>query len=269
MSRRPKPHTPGEPPALWSLPHSEAVWNVHAAQREKSAVHVIGWHWPTYAELLTQHVDELSIEERHRANRCVLPTNRKRFITCRVVLRLILAEWMGIEPHSVTFAYQRQGKPYLQPETHPRAVHFSLAHAGDWGILALRERGEIGVDVERHEQRTALQPDTVALVRGWFASEEFEQWLSLPISWQTTAFYRLWTGKEACLKMLGWGLNRGMKQPVLCADPRRPWRVLDSQGTSIRADAWQLHPLPVAADYTAAVAWLGTNQPVRLWIWHG
>ena len=49
---------------------------------------------------------------------------------------------------TLTFARNRQGKPYLTPWANGPDLQFSLSHSGDYCMLALRLDHTIGIDVE-------------------------------------------------------------------------------------------------------------------------
>lgn len=84
------------------------------------------------------------------------------------------------------------GKPFL-----PGGPCFSISHSGDHVLVALDDR-EIGVDIE---QILPWQPEMAQMV---FTAAE-RAWLARQPG--NAAFYRLWTGKEAIMKVLGLGFQ--------------------------------------------------------------
>ncbi len=91
-------------------------------------------------------------------------------------------------------AYSENGKPFL---AHHPEIRFSLSHSGTTAVCAVSGT-EIGADVEI---RRRFDP---GVARRCFTADELayiEQSAD-----RDTAFTRMWTRKESCLKMLGTGL---------------------------------------------------------------
>lgn len=142
----------------------------------------------------------LGIEERDRADRFVRDIHRRRFIACHVALRRILGGITGEDPARIPIGKDEWGKPCL---TESNDIHFNLAHSGDRALLAVAAR-PVGVDIElggRIMDRLAVaerfftprEADLVACAGEGDAAER--------------AFLRVWTAKEAILKLLGLGLR--------------------------------------------------------------
>lgn len=92
------------------------------------------------------------------------------------------------------FAYKEHGKPYLKE--HPD-IHFSISHCKE-AVGCFVSNRPCGLDIERI--RTA-KPD---LVRHTMSPEEAEGIFSNPFP--DVAFTRIWTQKEAVLKLKGTGI---------------------------------------------------------------
>lgn len=93
------------------------------------------------------------------------------------------------------FTYNQYGKPLLSDS----GVQFSISHSGDCVAVGMSEDGEIGVDAETLGpmpgivMRKVFTPNEIAWVNG---SDEPD-----------TAFFKLWTLKEAYIKALGVGMS--------------------------------------------------------------
>jgi phosphopantetheine--protein transferase-like protein len=87
----------------------------------------------------------------------------------------------------------------LNSESH---LEFSITYSGDLVLFAFTAAGRIGVDVERIVPLKAMDE-----LENWFMSDD-EKKLSADLSpyERIETFYKLWTVKEAYLKMLGRGL---------------------------------------------------------------
>lgn len=100
--------------------------------------------------------------------------------------------------------YGPHGKPYL--ERYPE-MFFSLSHSGTYALCAAADR-EIGADIQRWQE--ACRTDRVAeryflrAERNWYRTGCSEQE-------QKERFCRLWTAREAYMKLTGEGLSRDMK----------------------------------------------------------
>ncbi|MBP5393562.1 MAG: 4'-phosphopantetheinyl transferase superfamily protein [Bacteroidaceae bacterium] len=92
------------------------------------------------------------------------------------------------------FAFNEHGKPYL-PEYHQ--VHFSISHCKE-AVGCFVGNRPCGLDIERI--RTAKED----LVRHTMSAQESEEIFSSPFP--DIAFTRLWTQKEAVLKLKGTGI---------------------------------------------------------------
>lgn len=92
------------------------------------------------------------------------------------------------------FGYSPEGKPFLQSHPH---IHFSLSHCRH-AVGCLIDSRPCGLDIER------IRPLNISLVRHTMNEEECTRILSDPHP--EIAFIRLWTQKEAVLKLQGTGI---------------------------------------------------------------
>jgi 4'-phosphopantetheinyl transferase len=173
----------------------------------------------------------LDADERARAARFRFERDRRRFVARRAFLRRILAEHTGLEPGGVRYRRSAHGKPELLDVD---GVAFSTSHADDVAIVAVVARGDVGVDIER----VRPMPDALEIARRFFTARESAHLLATPASMRSAAFLRLWTRKEACVKLVGRGLSM----------PLGDFEVLDRPGGDV-------------------VGLRGTTEmvPVRLW----
>lgn len=123
----------------------------------------------------------------------------KRFIAARGLVREILSRRLGIAPARLRLGRTATGKPYLI-ET-PALLQFNVAHAGGWLVVAMTERGAVGVDVER--LRAVVDCSVVA--RHVSSAGEVQALEALPPGARQRAFFTCWARKEACLKAIGTG----------------------------------------------------------------
>lgn len=103
------------------------------------------------------------------------------------------------------FTYGPHGKPFLPGLPH---IHFSLSHCAVAVGCLLSDR-PCGLDIER------VRPLRPSLVRYTMNEAEADFILSDPNP--DVAFIRLWTQKEAVLKLRGTGVSGGLKEALSSA----------------------------------------------------
>ncbi len=123
---------------------------------------------------------------------------RRQGIAAYLLLCRALKEEYGIT-EAPTFGYEAGGKPFL-PE-HP-GIHFNLSHCKTAVACVLSDR-PVGVDVE------TVRPFRESLARHVLSGEEYESVVTAERP--KVEFIRLWTMKEACLKLTGEGIRTDLK----------------------------------------------------------
>lgn len=163
----------------------------------------------------------LNREEQLRKNRLAFSHLQSRFAAAHMGLRLFLAqqvhktdEWQNPEllktAASFSFAKGTFGKPKLKNSDH---FAFNLSHSGDWAALATVEalnsatQPEVGIDLEMVSMRSVMD-----LAKRFFS---FREWQSLYLcsdsAQRNRLFTKLWTRKEACLKLWGTGIHTSLR----------------------------------------------------------
>jgi 4'-phosphopantetheinyl transferase len=182
----------------------------------------------------------LSATERQRCDRFIQPATRRRSIVARGQLRVLLGHYLNLEPATVPLTIGPQGKPRVE------GLEFNLSHSGDLVAYAFGSV-PLGIDVE---QRRPL--DARSLVQRFFAPVEWQEWQLLAEQEQETAFFQVWTIKEAYLKAIGTGLYRSLSTvPVQLV---APWALRLE-----RAD-WQMKILAMPEGYLGAVVVAGRGH---------
>lgn len=142
--------------------------------------------------------------ERDRAARFHFATDRRRYTTGRGLLRILLGRATGRAPGALRLVAGPHGKPRLDGAS--RGVPaFNLSHSERLCVIALGGPGvsEVGVDVE--VVRPVAEVEGVA--RQVFDGDERAWLLPLRGGADWIRFHRLWTAKEAVLKLLGTGFS--------------------------------------------------------------
>jgi 4'-phosphopantetheinyl transferase len=192
----------------------------------------------------------LSSEERYRAAQFISVRDRHRFILRRGALRLALSEYVKARPEEHRFACGRYGKPALISDLGAKAVHFSVSYSNVLAVIGVSTRRDIGIDVERIRE----MPDLDAMLTNVFGREESHRVMNLPPAERSTAFFRLWTRKEAVLKGGGVGLFSLIEgaHPLSAFQIRRGRGIVSSQRTQSRN--WSVYEFVPLSSYLGAVA---------------
>lgn len=204
-------------------------------------------------ERLKQLTDLLSEAELKRVARYRFPQDQSAYVAARGRLRELAGAYLGVLPAELTFEYAEFGKPYL---AYPD-FHFNVSHAGDWAVMAFSRSREIGVDVEGTDRSFRVE----ALVGRFFSRMEIPTLLAQPD--RHRAFYLAWTRKEAVIKARGDGLSLPLDQFGVTIEEGESVRLLHTDWAEEDYLRWCLRSFTVAADYPAAVAWLGEGQKLR------
>lgn len=148
----------------------------------------------------------LSAEERARAASFLSDPARLTFLAARTGVRLALARYTGIPAEKLVLAADENGKPHSVDT----GVHFNLSHSRDV-VVAAFSLSPVGVDIEFSGRRAHC----VEIARRYFDASEIAEAEAGPGS-----FFRLWTSKEAMLKLTGEGLSGGLALAKLARDGR-------------------------------------------------
>jgi phosphopantetheinyl transferase len=162
----------------------------------------------------------LSAGERERAARFRFDVHRNRYVARHYWIRLELARRYGGAPQDLIFELGANGKPCLGGAGNRRGG-FNVSSSQDYAMLGYDDRGEIGVDIE------CIRPFRDAAD---FAAHNYS-WSERALAKDPTAFFRIWTRKEAFLKCTGLGLVDDLANlRVGSRNSRRPCRYKDATG---------------------------------------
>ncbi|MEE9452495.1 MAG: 4'-phosphopantetheinyl transferase superfamily protein [Gammaproteobacteria bacterium] len=222
-------------------------------------VHI--WRRPLLAEAVREQENFalLSEDERQRAQRFYFAKHRRRFTMARAGLRKILSHYLPAPPENVHFSYGQHGKPAVDCSQSDLDVRFNVSHSHEMALYAITVAVEIGIDIEKISTRKFSYQE---LAQRYFAEDECTQLLSLAKSQQESAFFHIWTQKEAFIKALGQGLAYPLDKFTVNAV--QPASLLHAEDNNV--EQWFMQAVAVAADYQATFA---TAQPVKkICYWH-
>jgi 4'-phosphopantetheinyl transferase len=205
----------------------------------------------------------LNDRERQRAATFATDEWRNRWSAARGTLREVLARVLRIAPRAVALRYRPHGKPELDPACAPGAgeLRFNLSHSGGRALIGLA-RVEVGADVEYLKTR---RTDDIA--RRFFVPGEQERLFALAAAPEREqAFFRLWTCKEAFLKVTGEGLSRSTRSYEVELGPSGA-RILWAKGLDDAARRFSVHPLDPGNGYAAALVAEAQDLKLRRYRW--
>ena len=133
-------------------------------------------------------------EKRARISRFRNEDDKRRSICAEMLARREIAKRFGINICDIEIAAKEKGKPYCKNAE----VELSLSHSGDYAVCAVGER-PIGIDIQRivpYNEKTAKK------VCSALELEDIEK-----SGKKAEEFIKLWTKKEAVIKMKGEGFG--------------------------------------------------------------
>jgi 4'-phosphopantetheinyl transferase len=256
--------TPAEPPSsqLTELPLERVdVWIVSLGETRQSP----------------DPADWLSADERARAARYSFERDRRRYSLGRGALRGVLATYLRCDRDEIVFAYGETGKPRLAGADAASGLQFNASGSGDTAVCAVTYGRRVGIDIE--QLRAECDPD---LVQYAFTDVERAEFRRISLDQQATAFYRVWTRKEAFLKATGCGLSRPLTSFAVSVAPGKPPRLVHDEwaaesrhserpawSTYDERATWSFADFDPTAGLVGTLVHSGEPRPVRTLEWHG
>jgi 4'-phosphopantetheinyl transferase len=194
--------------------------------------------------LATSLLPFLSPDELERWRNYRLEARQQQFMVSRGLLRFLLGQYLRYQPQDLEFQYSEHGKPALS-DTMPNRIQFNIAHSHDWILFAFSPTLELGVDIE------VLEPDLnyKAIAHRFLRQEEGQAFQEIEEHLQQLAFYRIWSRKEAVIKLWGDNLFQGLQLYPVPTSPSVEQHQFLSRGKTV----W-LRDLDINANFTAALA---------------
>ena len=202
-------------------------------------------------------MEVLSADELARARRFVFPRDRRRFVVARGTLRLLLADYLGVQPYEIAFAYARLGKPFLVEPEHARDLHFSVSHAHELAVFLIANV-VVGIDIEWLRPLPRLRE----LASTVLSAAERARLFDLESAEQVLGFFNAWTRKEAYLKARGIGLMAAPECFDVSLVPQAPAELLANRYDADDVRRWHLRAFTPATGYVGALATDATSPTI-------
>lgn len=169
-----------------------------------------------------KYLEMVSRERRERVERIKSPEGKSISLLAEVLMRKEIGKSLGIDEKDIKFSYGEQGKPYVESE---RGYNFSVSHTEN--IIVFTDSAvPVGIDIEK------IRKARLKVAERFFTGEESERIFKLcegeicggekkidnekgkaaedenpSGDAADREFYRIWTMKEAYVKMNGQGLS--------------------------------------------------------------
>jgi 4'-phosphopantetheinyl transferase len=156
----------------------------------------------------------LSEEERARADRFRFAADREIYIAAHALTRALLAAVGDLPAPAWRFVEGARGKPEIDSVLGRSRLRFSLSHTR--GLVACAAGyDDLGIDAESSDRAT----DELELAGRFFAADEVRLLRAIPREQRRNAFLRIWTLKEAYIKVTGLGLACPLDGFAFGSDP--------------------------------------------------
>ena len=152
---------------------------------------IAGFDWQAALPLLSE-------QRREQCLRFKYELGRKTCAAAYLLLCEGLSKEYGIREAPV-FEYGEHGKPYIAGRPN---IHFNMSHCKQAAICVISDK-PVGVDVE------SIRPSKASLIS--YTMNEKEQEIIRNAKNPDLEFTRLWTMKEALLKLSGEGITNQLK----------------------------------------------------------
>lgn len=186
---------------------------------------------------------------------------RKNYIAAHGFLHSVLAYYLDRPASEIEFSQGEKGKPFITPEQNPQQLQFNLSHSQNLAILAVCHQQSVGIDIESSQRNS----DWSGIARRFFTPNEQQALFALPEAQQKDAFYRIWTRKEAHMKVTGLGLTLPPTQFEVSVPPQAAafLGLQDQQARQKFAGQhtahYQMQDIPLPAAYSTYHATLSAD----------
>jgi 4'-phosphopantetheinyl transferase len=153
----------------------------------------------------------LSASETQRYANFVRPQRKRQFLLGRMLLRLAISDMINVPVHVISLVDRAGSAPELFIDSsRDLAANFSISHSGNWVGCVLSTDVVLGFDIEVNNPGRNI----LGLSEAAFHQQEHLWLLQQPDAERVTAFYRLWSTREALYKLMS-SLGREMPSPSL------------------------------------------------------
>ena len=135
--------------------------------------------------------------------------SKDAYLKGRSGLRAFASLYASIAPSEVKIEITKSGKPFFE---NIAGLHFNISHSGSEVAIAFSTK-PVGFDMEVLDRKR----DCLAIAERFFTAEESRE-VKMAGDSANKLFARLWTAKEAMLKLSGEGLVGGLDRATSLSD---------------------------------------------------
>ena len=135
--------------------------------------------------------------------------SKEAYLKGRSGLRAFASLYASIAPSEVKIEITKSGKPFFE---NIAGLHFNISHSGSEVAIAF-STNPVGFDMEVLDRKR----DCLAIAERFFTAEESRE-VKMAGDSANKLFARLWTAKEAMLKLSGEGLVGGLDRAISLSD---------------------------------------------------
>ena len=200
----------------------------------------------------------LSPDEKTRAEKFYFERDANRYIVGRGILRLLVGAYLGMEASRIEFTYGPHGKPAVEAIFQNKILQFNLSHSNDQAVYIFGWDRSVGIDIEH------IRPmqDADDFAEQFYSARERDLINSLSGDEKWTAFFKIWTCKEAFLKANGSGLTVPLDHTEIHLQSDGSVTLTFTDEVAGQAAPWHIETFEPVVDYQAAIAVAG--HPCRI-----
>lgn len=139
----------------------------------------------------------VQLEKQERILRQKIKQNADNMLIGEILTKITIKKTFGIDITKQKFAYTEYGKPYLSDYSD---AHFNISHSGIYVACAVSDM-PIGIDIQKICEYNFDVARRICNAKELKQIENSED--------KASEFTKLWTQKEAVLKMVGTGIVNG------------------------------------------------------------
>ena len=162
------------------------------------------WRMRKSADISYLTESEMTFSERYAS-----ADSKEAYLKGRSGLRAFASLYASISPSEVKIEITKSGKPFFE---NIAGLHFNISHSGSEVAIAF-STNPVGFDMEVLDRKR----DCLAIAERFFTAEESRE-VKMAGDSANKLFARLWTAKEAMLKLSGEGLVGGLDRAISLSD---------------------------------------------------
>lgn len=164
-------------------------------------VHIWKLRWRELETFWNRYKPILEKEECQKAKHYRFHEDKMRYLAGKIAVRMFLKEYSGED--KIVLRQGKYGKLYWKAPPGQRKITFNLSHSGEWVLAIFASRQAVGIDVQEMGEIS----EYMEIAKNFFTEEEAAE---IQETESPERFYQYWAAREAHLKALGIGLNKGM-----------------------------------------------------------